>query len=147
MKRVYCVGVFDLFHYGHLELLRKAKQMGDYLIVGVVQDEAVKKQKGDNRPIIPFNERYAIIEQCKYVNEAQCVPNFAFPDFILKGGADIIIVGEDQHHFTNLDKIPQEKRVTLARYEGTSTSSIISKIMKNGVTSDENTTVTEAVCK
>jgi len=128
MKRVYTVGVFDLFHLGHLELLRKAKQCGDYLIVGIVMDEAVKKQKGKWRPIIPFAERYAIVENCKYVNEAQCVPIFHFPEHILNGGADVIVVGEDQHHFVNLDKIPQEKRVTLSRYEGTSTSSIIRKI-------------------
>lgn len=127
LKRTYCVGCWDLYHYGHLELLRKASNIGGYLIVGVVADEAIVRQKGSSRPIIGFNERYSLIEQCKYVDEVQAVPDFYIPDHIIQS-CDFIVIGADQSHIKGVDKIPYEKKVTLSRYEGTSTSSIIKKI-------------------
>ena len=68
MIKGYTTGVFDLFHIGHLNILRNAKEMCDYLIVGVSTDELVKEYKG-KAPIIPYNERMAIVEAIKYVDE------------------------------------------------------------------------------
>ena len=71
MKRYnvgYVAGVFDLFHIGHLNLLRNAKAECDYLIVGVLTDELVVYYK-KKPPFIPFNERKDIIENIKYVDE------------------------------------------------------------------------------
>ena len=64
----YTTGVFDLFHIGHLNILRRAKEQCDYLIVGVSTDELVLHDK-KKTPIIPFNERCAIIEAIKYVDK------------------------------------------------------------------------------
>lgn len=69
----YVAGVFDLFHIGHLNLLRRAKEQCDYLIVGVVTDEQVIKTK-KTRPYIPFEERLAIVQACRYVDEAVEIP-------------------------------------------------------------------------
>ena len=65
----YTTGVFDLFHIGHLNILRRAKDMCDFLIVGVSTDELVWKYK-NKKPVIPYVERVAIVEAIKYVNKA-----------------------------------------------------------------------------
>lgn len=62
----YTAGVYDLFHIGHLNILRRAKEQCDYLIVGVTVDELVK-YKG-KEAFIPYEERSAIVEAIKYVD-------------------------------------------------------------------------------
>ncbi|MCY1634884.1 adenylyltransferase/cytidyltransferase family protein [Marinifilum sp. D737] len=64
----YTTGVFDLFHIGHLNILKQAKEMCDYLIVGVSTDELVQKYK-NKTPVIPYKERREILESIKYVDE------------------------------------------------------------------------------
>lgn len=64
----YTTGVFDMFHIGHLNILRRAKDCCDYLIVGVSTDELVQHDK-KKTPIIPFEERCAIVEAIKYVDK------------------------------------------------------------------------------
>ena len=56
-------GSWDQFHYGHLRYIKKAKENCDYLIVGVDSDAKIQKRKGKNRPLIPENERYAMIKE------------------------------------------------------------------------------------
>ena len=65
----YTTGVFDMFHIGHLNILKKAKEQCDYLIVGVSTDEVVKEYK-NKTPIIPFEERIAIVSELKCVDKA-----------------------------------------------------------------------------
>ncbi len=64
----YTTGVFDMFHVGHLNILRKAKEQCDYLIVGVTTDELCLSYK-HKAPIVPYEERKAIIEAIRYVDE------------------------------------------------------------------------------
>lgn len=64
----YTTGVFDMFHIGHLNILRRAKEQCEYLIVGVSTDENVLLYK-HKKPIIPFEERKLIVEAIKYVDE------------------------------------------------------------------------------
>lgn len=67
-KKGYTVGTFDLFHVGHLNLLKEAKKYCEYLIVGIHSDEWVYQCKKHNT-IIPYNERAEIISSIKYVDE------------------------------------------------------------------------------
>lgn len=65
----YTTGVFDMFHIGHLNILKHSKEQCDYLIVGVSTDEVVKSYK-NKTPIIPFEERIAIVSELKCVDLA-----------------------------------------------------------------------------
>lgn len=69
----YTTGVYDMFHIGHLNILKRAKEQCDYLIVGVSTDELVQKEK-NKIPVIPFDERCQIVEAIKYVDEV--VPQY-----------------------------------------------------------------------
>jgi len=63
----YTTGVFDLFHIGHLNILKHARENCDYLIVGVTVDELVSYKGTES--VIPFKERLQIVEAIKYVNQ------------------------------------------------------------------------------
>lgn len=70
----YTTGVYDMFHIGHLNIIRRAKELCDYLIVGVSTDELVLREKGKN-PVIPYEERFAIISALKYVDKTVPQPD------------------------------------------------------------------------
>jgi glycerol-3-phosphate cytidylyltransferase len=70
----YTTGVFDMFHIGHLNILKRAKEQCDYLIVGVSTDELVKHDK-NKTPIIQFDDRCRIVEAIKYVDKVVSQPN------------------------------------------------------------------------
>ena len=65
----YAAGAYDLFHIGHLNILKHAKSQCDYLIAGVVSDELCEAAKGQ-RPLVPLTERLEIVQSIKYVDEA-----------------------------------------------------------------------------
>lgn len=66
----YAAGAFDLFHVGHLNILKQAKSLCDYLIAGVVSDEMILITKGMS-PIVPLAERLEIVSHISYVDEAR----------------------------------------------------------------------------
>ncbi len=77
MTRIgYAAGAFDLFHVGHLNILKHAKRHCDYLIAGVVSDEMLLETKGIT-PVVPLAERLEIVRNIRYVDEvhAEVVPN------------------------------------------------------------------------
>ena len=90
----YTTGVFDLFHIGHLNILRNAKEMCEYLIVGVSTDELVEKEK-HKTPIIPLDERVKIVEAIKYVDQVVLQPNKNKMQAWEKYNFDAMFVGSD----------------------------------------------------
>ena len=64
----YTTGVYDMFHIGHLNVIRRAKEQCDYLIVGVSTDELVQSEK-HKTPVIPYEERAAIVAALRYVDK------------------------------------------------------------------------------
>ena len=102
----YTTGVYDLFHIGHLNLLKNAKGMCDKLIVGVTVDELVQ-YKGKNA-MIPFEDRIEIVRSCKYVDAA--VPQYDMDK--LKAckelGASYLFVGDDWYGTEKWKKYEEE---------------------------------------
>ncbi|MEO1927628.1 MAG: glycerol-3-phosphate cytidylyltransferase [Nautiliaceae bacterium] len=94
MKRVLTYGTFDMFHIGHLNLLKRAKELGDYLIVGVSTD-GFNQIKG-KKTLIPFNERKDIVESIKYVDLVIPENNWEQKiDDIKKYKVDVFVMGDD----------------------------------------------------
>lgn len=122
MKRVITYGTYDLLHWGHIRLLKRAKELGDYLIVVLSSDEfnAIKGKKAYHS----YEERKMMLEAIRYVDLV--VPEFKWEqkrDDILKYQADIFVMGDDwQGKFDDLKDICEV--VYLPRTEGISTTKI-----------------------
>ena len=93
-KIMYTTGCFDIFHYGHLNILSKSKNLCQKLIVGVSTDELILKEKG-KLPVIPFLERVKIVESIKYVDMVVPQTNKNKQEAIDKYNIDAISVGDD----------------------------------------------------
>ncbi|GJM88140.1 hypothetical protein PR202_ga04167 [Eleusine coracana subsp. coracana] len=66
---VYIDGAFDLFHAGHVEILRLARELGDFLLVGIHTDQTISSTRGRHRPIMNLHERSLSVLACRYVDE------------------------------------------------------------------------------
>ena len=104
----YTTGVFDLFHIGHLNLLRKAKSQCDHLIVGVSTDDLVLYKH--KRAVIPFEERIEIVRQIKYVDEAVPQYNMNKMEAWQKYHFNRMFVGDDWKGTDKWNKIEEEMR-------------------------------------
>lgn len=92
---MYCAGAFDLFHVGHLDFLEKAKEYGDYLIVGLHTDPVVNQYKGSNYPIMNLHERVLSVLACKYVNEVVIgAPYHVTKDLMEHFNVDVVCHGQ-----------------------------------------------------
>jgi glycerol-3-phosphate cytidylyltransferase len=138
-KNVYVLGVFDLFHVGHLQLLKTAKGLGEKLVVGINSDELVRKYKRE--PIIPEIERLLILESCKYIDEVFIVRNFDNKRILIEKNIDLIIHGDDWTGSGYLEQIGVTEEFLqvnniemkyLPYFIGRSTSGIIKEIIKKG---------------
>lgn len=90
----YAAGAFDLFHVGHLNLLRHAKSECDFLIAGVVSDDLLEKSKG-RRPIIPLVERLEIIRSINFVDRAVAETAPTKLDMWKQIGFNVFFKGDD----------------------------------------------------
>lgn len=94
LTRVYVDMVGDLFHRGHVALLRAARAFGDQLVVGVLSDETVAAYK--RRPIMTMDERVAVIEACRYVDEV--IPDCPYRvtrEFLDEHSLALVVHGDD----------------------------------------------------
>lgn len=129
----YTTGVFDLFHIGHLNILRRAKEQCDYLIVGVSTDEVVQTYK-HKRPIIPFSERIEIVKAIKYVDEVVPQTSMDKMEAWRKFKFDKVFHGDDWKGSEMYNKIVEDlenvgcEMVFLPHTDGVSSSQITKEI-------------------
>lgn len=90
----YTTGVYDMFHIGHLNIIRRAKEQCDYLIVGVSTDECVLSYK-KKTPIIPYEERAAIVQAIRYVDEVVPQTSMDKVEFLKKHHFDVMFHGDE----------------------------------------------------
>jgi glycerol-3-phosphate cytidylyltransferase len=95
MRKVITYGTFDLFHYGHVSLLRRAKALGDYLVVALSTDEFNFREK-NKRAYFSYEERKAVLESIKFVDEV--IPEEAWEQKlsdVKKHGIAVFTIGDD----------------------------------------------------
>ena len=102
----YTSGVFDLFHIGHLNLLKNAKGMCDKLIVGVTTDD-LSLYKG-KKPLIPFEDRFEIVRSIKYVDSVVPQMTMDKSEMCKKIKASLLFVGDDWHNTQKWNVIEQD---------------------------------------
>jgi len=130
----YTTGVYDLFHIGHLNLIKNAKSLCDKLIVGVTVDELVEYK--NKKAIIPFAERLEIVRNVKQVDAV--VPQYSMDklEALKKLKYDILFVGDDWYETTKWNDIENKlesngvKTIYFPYTKGIS-STIINDILKN----------------
>jgi len=130
----YTSGVFDLFHVGHLNILKNAKSMCDKLIVGVTTDDLVAYKF--KRAVIPFTERLQIVAACKYVDTA--IPQATIDKFEIykKLKFDILFVGDDwykSNNWKNYEKKLSKYSVKIVYFDYTkgTSSTLINQTLKS----------------
>ena len=122
--------VADLFHYGHINLLKKARECGDYLLVGIHSDEVVESYK--RKPILSTEERMITVAACRYVDRViPDAPLAVTRDWIEQNEIDLVVHGDD---FTGemrdiCYKVPMEMGIyqEVSYTPGISTTEIISR--------------------
>ena len=124
----YTTGVYDLFHVGHLNLLRNAKGMCDKLVVGVTVDELVK-YKG-KEAFIPFEDRIEIVRSIKYVDAA--IPQYDMDKLTTckKLGASYLFVGDDWYGTEKWNKYEEELGMTLGEKLLTPTKIYVKSVLE-----------------
>lgn len=96
MKKVFTVGVYDMLHIGHVLLFKRARELGDYLIVAVQESEYIKKYKPSADFVYNTQERIFMVSSLKYVDEV--VTYRDVDDIIKEVSFDIFVKGPDQNH-------------------------------------------------
>jgi len=135
---VYTYGVWDLLHPGHINLLRRAREIGDFLIVGVVADEPVRKLKGGGRPVQNFDDRLSVVGSLRCVDAA--IPQTLYDpsdELLFLERIDVLTKGDDWENIPGTETIEAMggKMVKLGYSRGYSTSQTISKLTGETVTS------------
>ena len=132
-KTIWTNGCFDIIHSGHVESLRYAKSLGDYLIVGIDSDSRVKAAKGQDRPYNNLADRMLVLNAIKYVDEIRVYSTEAeLRDMLCEIWPNVRILGSDyitKDNFTGCNyDIPIYYHERNHNY---SSSNLRKKILKN----------------
>jgi D-beta-D-heptose 7-phosphate kinase/D-beta-D-heptose 1-phosphate adenosyltransferase len=131
-KVVFTNGCFDILHPGHVDFLRRARALGDALVVAINSDDSVRRVKGSGRPIFNEVERAELLAACEMVDAVTVFDEDTPLEIILKIRPDVLVKGADW----GLDAIVGRPEVeswggrveALALVEGQSTSSIVARV-------------------
>lgn len=132
----YTTGVYDMFHVGHLNIIRGAKEQCKHLIVGVTTDELCKKRK-NKLPIISESDRIAIVEAIRYVDEVVLQKDMDKLAAVKKYNVDAVFVGSDWEGTPSWGKYERElaevgcEVVYLDHTDGISSSILRDRLNKN----------------
>lgn len=129
LRRVVTFGTFDVFHIGHLNILKRAADHGDLLFVGVSSDRLNIQKKG-RAPVYPETERLEIVRNIKHVTDVFVEDSLELKaDYLRDHKADVLVMGDDWagkfDHFSDICDV-----VYLPRTQGVSTTQTIIKIQK-----------------
>lgn len=138
-KTGYTAGVYDMFHIGHLNVIRNAKKQCKYLIVGVTTDEIVLKNKG-KLPVIPFDERIEIVRSIRYVDKVIPQTDYSIDGKIktaVENKIDVMFVGSDWQNTDKWKTIEKElKRIGVDVIYLPHTDGISSTILRKKIKGD-----------
>ena len=132
----YTTGVFDLFHIGHLNILRRAKEQCEHLIVGVSTDELVQSYK-NKTPVFPFEDRVRIVKAIKYVDEVVPQTSMNKLEAWEKLHFEAVFHGDDWKGSNLYNKVEEDFKkvgvdmVFLPHTDGTSSTIIKEKLKEN----------------
>ena len=131
----YTAGVYDLFHIGHLNLLKNAKGMCDKLVVGVTVDELVSYK--NKKALIPYDERVEMVRSCRYVDAVVPQENMDKLTMCKKLGASYLFVGDDWYgteEWNNYEKEFNENNIKIIYFpytKGISSTKIRGILIEN----------------
>ena len=103
----YVPGVFDMFHIGHLNILRASRERCDRLIAGVVTDEVVETMKG-YRPIVPLEERMEILRAVRYVDDVVVDTSADKREVWRDHRFDVLFKGDDWQHSERGERLERQ---------------------------------------
>lgn len=149
-KVVYVAGAFDLFHVGHLDFLEKARQKGDFLIVGLHTDPVVNRYKKSNYPIMNLHERVLSVLACRYVSEVVIGAPYKVSESLMSHfKVDVVVHGQTpvmcDEDGTDPYEVPKRlgKFVTVDSGNDMTTERIVSRIINNRLKYQERNTKKE----
>lgn len=129
----FTAGTFDMFHIGHLNLIKNARSRCDYLIVGVNSDELVQEYKGKNA-VVPLVERMEIIQALRYVDEVMRIDSLDKKISWRKKHYDLLFIGDDWKGNPRWEETAKEMKeygvetIFLPHTEGTSSTLLREKL-------------------
>ena len=133
--RVLVTGVFDLFHYGHVNLFRRVKKYNNFLVVGVSTDEDTTIHK--RKPIFSYRERCDLVSNCVYTDEVIMTPHIITKEYMDEHKVDFVVCGkEDSMRGCFEYPLNNGRLVELDRTPGISTTKLLSEV--SNYASDDN---------
>eukprot|EP01089_Gocevia_fonbrunei_P021065 TRINITY_DN8023_c0_g1_i1.p1 TRINITY_DN8023_c0_g1~~TRINITY_DN8023_c0_g1_i1.p1 ORF type:complete len:347 (+),score=76.95 TRINITY_DN8023_c0_g1_i1:45-1085(+) len=135
-KIVYIDGAWDLFHAGHVDILEKAKKLGDFVIVGVHSDIDVNGSRGTNFPIMNLHERALTVLSCRYADQIILAPPvYLTEEFLKEHNISVVAHGTEKLALIEPDPYAVPKKLGIYKEvestSGLSTAGVINRIIEN----------------
>ena len=129
MIKVWVNGTFDIVHLGHIQLLKRASELGDFLIVGLDGDKRVKELKGEQRPINNLVSRITLLESIKYVDRVVTFDSDEQLETLIKTMRPaIMVIGEEYRGKRIIGSEYVGEIIYFPKMEGFSSTHIINKL-------------------
>ena len=129
MTKVWVNGTFDIVHLGHIQMLKKAADLGDFLIVGVDSDRRVKELKGEQRPINKIVSRITLLEAIKYVDRVVSFDSDEELETLIKTmRPSVMVIGEEYRDKKIIGREYVGEIVFFPKMEGFSSTNIINQL-------------------